>query len=332
MLVSNFPRSSFAHLPTPLERLDRLTDNLGGPEIWIKRDDATGLATGGNKARKLEFLVGDALSRGSDILLTQGAIQSNHCRQTAAIASKRGLDCELHVQHRVGSPEHNYLNSGNALLNDLFGARTFEYSADAHMNARLEERASELRKMGRVPYVIPGGGSNAIGALGYVSCAQEIYDEIRALNLQVSRIVLATGSAGTQAGLIAGLRAIGSNISVTGICVNYPAPEMSALVLKQAQAVSRLIDSGVSICDEDIICNGAYLGEGYGVPSVEGIQAISILAKLEGILLDPVYTSKAMSGMIDLIKRNYISKDETILFLHTGGTPGLFAYTEDLAK
>ncbi len=220
MNLASFPRVKLAHLPTPIEYLPRLTEYLGGPAIFVKRDDCTGLASGGNKTRKLEFLMADALQCGADTIITQGAVQSNHARQTAAAAARLGLQCELLFENRIREPGPIYLNSGNVFLDRLFGANTHHYPAGTDMNAAMDVLAASLRGQGRAPYVIPGGGSNRIGALGYVDCALELLQQVNQQKLHVDCVVHATGSAGTQAGLVAGLRATHANIPVLGIGVN----------------------------------------------------------------------------------------------------------------
>ena len=329
MNLNRFPRVRLTHNPTPLNLMTRLSNHLGGPEIWIKRDDCTGLATGGNKTRKLEFLVGEALEQGTDILVTQGAVQSNHARQTVAAACLHGMKCHLLLERRVPDHEENYEQTGNVLMNKMFGA-TIEYRpAGLDMNAEAQEVCRKLEQENAKPYFIPGGGSNEVGALGYVECALELNAQINQQSLGFDRLVHATGSTGTQAGLIAGLEGLHAGLPVLGICVRNPRQ-------KQIEAVHGLVsktthklgipDIGIDRVDAD----DGYVGEGYGIPNEGTLEAIHLLAKTEGILLDPVYSGKGMAGLIDHVRKGTFSKNEKILFLHTGGSTALFAYEKML--
>jgi L-cysteate sulfo-lyase len=330
MLLSRFPRIKLAHLPTPLEFLPRLTEYLGGPNIYVKRDDCTGLAGGGNKTRKLEFLIADAMEKGADTIITQGAVQSNHARQTAAAAATHGLRCELLFENRIAQPSDNYLNSGNVLLDRLFGANIHHHPGGSDMNAAMEEMAGQLRNEGLTPYVIPGGGSNPVGALGYVNCALEILHQANERQLHVNHIVHATGSAGTQAGLVAGLRATHSGIPVLGIGVNAPQEAQEQKVFDLAVETADYIGAGGCVQREDVIANCNYVGDGYGIPT-EGMRAaLLLLARLEGLLFDPVYSGKGLAGLIDLAQGGHFADDDNIIFIHTGGSAGLFGYLEEL--
>lgn len=330
MLLSRFPRVALAHLPTPLEFLPRLTDHLGGPRIYVKRDDCTGLGTGGNKTRKLEFLLGAALAEGADTVITQGAVQSNHARQTAAAAARLGLRCELVFEKRVEKAGEAYLNSGNVLLDRLFGARIREVARDSDMDAALETVAEEQRREGRSPYVIPGGGSNPVGALGYVDCAQELVEQANRQGLVIDHVVHATGSAGTQAGLLVGLKANNCRIPVTGIGVNVDRQTQEQRVFALAQRTAAFTGSPGIVERDDVVCNCDYVGPGYGIPTAAMNDALLLLARLEGLLFDPVYSGKALAGMIDLIAREHFAKTDTIVFVHTGGVAGLFGYVDRL--
>ena len=330
MLLSRFPRIKLAHLPTPLEFLPRLTEHLGGPSIYVKRDDCTGLASGGNKTRKLEFLMADAREQGADTIITQGAVQSNHARQTAAAAARLGMQCELLFENRIAEPGEDYLNSGNVLLDRLFGANTHHYPGGSDMNGAMEEHAAELKSQGRKPYIIPGGGSNPIGALGYVNCALELLHQANEQQLHIHHIVHATGSAGTQAGLVTGLRATHSGIPVLGIGVNAPRDAQEEKVYQLALEAADYIGASGCVRREDVIANCDYIGDGYGVPTDGMREALLLLARLEGLLFDPVYSGKGLAGMIDLIKQGQFKEDENILFIHTGGSAGLFGYLNDL--
>lgn len=328
MLLSRHPRIPLAHLPTPLEFLPRLTAHLGGPNIYVKRDDCTGLGTGGNKTRKLEFLVGDALSKGATTLITAGAVQSNHARQTAAAAAKCGLKCTIVFEHRIEGASEPYLNSGNVLLDKLFGARIRNVAKGTDMAAELESVAELLRQDGEVPYIIPGGGSNPVGALGYVNCALELMMQANEQGLVIDHIVHATGSAGTQAGLAAGLKAMHADVPLLGIGVGAAREEQERRVFDLATRTAEFIGAADTIRREDIVCNCDYVGPGYGVPTEAMNAAVLLLARLEGLLFDPVYTGKGLAGLIDLIYKGSFESAENIVFIHTGGSAGLFAYVD----
>ena len=327
MLLSRYPRHFLAHLPTPLEPMKRLSTALGGPQIWIKRDDCTGLSTGGNKTRKLEFLIGEALLEGADMVMTQGATQSNHARQTAAFAAKVGMDCHILLEDRTGSNNLNYNHNGNVLLDHLHGATTQKIKGADNMNAELENAAQSYReKTGRKVYTVPGGGSNATGALGYVNCAFEMLSQFNDRHLKVDHIVHATGSAGTQAGLAVGLKAMNAPIALLGIGTNAPKEKQEAKIFSLAEKTAEKLGCPDIMSREDITANTDYVGAGYGVPSDGGQEAIKMFAELEGILLDPVYSAKGAAGLIDLARNGVFKKDETVVFLHTGGSAGLFGY------
>lgn len=328
MQLSRFPRVRFAHLPTPLEPMSRLSAHLGGPEIWIKRDDCTGLSTGGNKARKLEFLIGDAIAQGADIVLTQGATQSNHARQTAAAAAKFGLDCHLLLENRTGIGTDAYRSNGNVLLDRLHGATTEERPAGLDMNAELEAAAEHFASQGRKPYAIPGGGSNPIGALGYVGAALELVAQANDMGLVFDRLVHATGSAGTQAGLVVGLRAINSGLPVLGIGVRAARKKQEEAVFALAEKTAAHLGLDGLVVRADAVANCDYVGPGYGHPAPETIEAIRLVAALEGVLLDPVYSGKGMAGLIDLVRKGVFARHEKIVFLHTGGSAALFGYPD----
>jgi len=326
MHLARFPRHFLAHLPTPLERLDRLSTELGGPEIWIKRDDCTGLSTGGNKTRKLEFLMAEAEAQGADMVMTQGATQSNHARQTAAFAAKLGIDCHLLLEDRTGSNNANYNHNGNVLLDHLHGATTEKRPGGGDMNAEMEKVADRLRAEGRKVYTIPGGGSNPTGALGYVNCAFEMLGQFNDRGLKVDHIVHATGSAGTQAGLITGLKAMNAQIPLLGIGVRAPRAKQEENVYNLACATAEKLGCAGVVAREDVVANTDYVGEGYGIPTEAGIEAIKMFAELEAILLDPVYSAKGAAGFIDLIRKGHFKKGERVVFLHTGGAVALFGY------
>ncbi len=326
MHLSRFPRIKLGHMMTPLEPMPRLTELLAGPKLYIKRDDCTGLATGGNKTRKLEFLMADALQSGADTVITQGATQSNHARQTAAAAARLGMKCEILLENRTGFEEAAYVYSGNVFLDRLVGAPTRTYPAGTDMNGAMQEVAKEIRQKGGHPYVIPGGGSNSIGALGYVNCALEIVAQANEQQLVVDRVVHATGSAGTQAGLVAGFEAMNSGIEVLGIGVRAPREPQENNVFKLACETAHLLGMAAGVQRDRIVANCDYVGDGYGLPTRSMVEAVSLVARYEGILLDPVYSGKGMAGLIDLIRKGTFSKDENIVFVHTGGSVALFGY------
>lgn len=328
MHISKFPRIRVAHLPTPLEPLDNLSKYLGGPRIWIKRDDCTGLSTGGNKTRKLEFLLADALAQTADVILTQGATQSNHARQTAAISAKLGLECHILLEDRTGYQDDAYNLNGNVLLDHLHGATISTRPGGTDMAAELDRLAQKLRASGRNPYVIPGGGSNPVGALGYVNAAIELVTQANDLGLHIDHVVHATGSSGTQAGLATGLIGLNSNIPLLGIGVRAPREKQEATVHDLAQRTSDHIGLDLTIPRDRIVANCDYVGDGYGLPTEGMVEAVKLLASLEGILLDPVYSGKGMAGLIDLIRKGEFRHQKNIVFIHTGGSTGLFAYPE----
>ena len=328
MHLARFPRLRLAHLPTPLEPLLRLSEALG-IDLWIKRDDCTGLAGGGNKTRKLEFLLGDAFECGADTLVTQGAVQSNHVRQTAAAAAVMGLKCEVILEERTGSKAVDYVHNGNVLMDRLFGATIRSVPGGSDMPAELEKTAAEVRARGGRPYIIPGGGSNAIGALGYVDCAREIVVQADELDLAIDRIVTATGSAGTHAGLVAGLAVLGADIPVLGIGVRAPKDRQEANVLKLAKETAALLGHPDRVKDEMVVANCDYVGAGYGLIDQAVVDALVLAARTDAILLDPVYTGKAMKGLIALARAGTF-EGQRVVFLHTGGAQGLAGYQGEL--
>lgn len=309
--------------------MPRLSAELGGPKIFIKRDDCTGLATGGNKTRKLEFLVGEAVDAKADILVTQGAVQSNHVRQTAAAACRMGMDCHAILERRVPGRAPEYEDTGNVLLDDLFGASHEFRPAGLDMNAEAESAVQRLRENGRRPYFIPGGGSNATGALGYAKCAQEIADQCRNGGPTFDALVMGTGSTGTQAGLIAGFHAEDYGLPVWGISVRQPrARQISAIHGLAQKTLEKLGSTGVN--EDQVLVDDGYVGEGYGLPTDGTLEAIRLIARLEGVLLDPVYSAKGMAGLIGMVRQGVFRPDQNILFLHTGGAMALFAYEDQI--
>lgn len=324
-----FPRVALCHQPTPIEPMKRLTEHLGGPQLFIKRDDCTGLATGGNKTRKLEFLVGEALKAGADMLVTQGAVQSNHVRQTAAAACHVGLKCHVVLERRVPGRDASYEETGNVFLDKVFGATSEFRPPDLDMNAEAEAVTEKLRAEGHRPYFIPGGGSNTVGALGYASCAQEIAQQCSNSGEKFDWLVMGTGSTGTQAGLVAGFHTIGYDLPVMGVSVRQPHE-------RQVNAVHGLTEKtlevlgGPTLAKAKILVDDGYVGEGYGLPAESTLEAIALTARQEGILLDPVYSGKGMAGMIGMIRQGFFKPTDNVLFLHTGGSTALFAYEDQI--
>ncbi len=319
--LTRFPRLELIGAPTPLEYLPRFSDYLGR-EIFIKRDDVTPMALGGNKLRKLEFLAADALRDGADTLVTAGAIQSNHVRQTAAVAAKLGLHCVALLENPFGTRAENYLTNGNRLLLDLFNVQVEMCDGLVDHDRQLGEVATRLEAQGFRPYVVPVGGSNALGALGYVESALEIAQQCEGA-VDISSVVVASGSAGTHAGLAVGLEQLMPQAELIGVTVSRKVAEQRPKVAALQQAVAQQLELTAKA---DIQLWDDYFAPGYGIPSDEGQEAVQLLAKLEGILLDPVYTGKAMAGLIDGITRQRFKDDGPILFIHTGGAPALFAY------
>lgn len=326
MNLARFPRRRYTPQPTPLEKLSRLSEHLGGPEIWIKRDDLLGLAAGGNKTRKLEFLVADALAEGADTLVTVGAVQSNHCRLTLAAAVREGLQCRLVIEERVPN-SYDPDASGNNFLYRLLGVEAITVvPAGTDLPAALNEVLAELEAEGRKGYAIPGGGSNSLGALGYVACAGELLQQMFAQQLAFDRMVVASGSGGTHSGLVAGLHAFSADLPVLGVSVRAEKSPQEERIHGLAQQAASLAGSTYSVPRDRVMVTDEYVGPGYSLPTDEMVEAVRLFARLEGILLDPVYTGKAAAGLVGLVRSGYLGKDERVLFLHTGGSPALYAY------
>ena len=326
MNLAQFPRRRYTTYETPIEKLNNFQKAIDGPNIYMKRDDLLGLTSGGNKTRKLEFLMADALSMGADTILTCGAVQSNHCRLTLAAAVKEGLKCQLILEERV-KDSYNPDASGNNFLFNLLGVEeVYVVPGGSNMLEELEKLADKLRAEGRKPYVIPGGGSNPIGSLGYVSCAQEIMGQLHDMGLNINHIVTPSGSAGTHAGLIAGFEGTNCNIPITGISVNRPKDVQENVVHGLAQKVWEKLGIKEELAKDLIQVRDDFVGPGYSLPTDGMVEAVNLMAKTEGILLDPVYSGKAMAGLIGLVREGNFKKDDNILFLHTGGSPALYAY------
>jgi len=328
--LSRFPRRHYTHGATPIEFLPNLTKAVGGPKIWIKRDDQLGLTPGGNKTRKLEFLVADALSKGCDTLITCGAPQSNHCRITLSAAVKEGMQCRFVIEERVPD-SYSETASGNNFLFQLMGVEAITVvPAGSDLAAEMQQIAEALAAEGRKGYVIPGGGSNALGGLGYVAGAQEIQQQLFEQGLSIDRVVIGSGSSGTHGGMVAGFHANHIDITLTGVGVSRDPADQAPLVLREAQAVCDLLELGITVPESKVQCVGGFWQPKYSVPNAAMVEAVQLLARTEGILLDPVYTGKIMAGMLGMIRNGEIAEHENVLFLHTGGAPSLFAYEDVL--
>lgn len=328
MNLARFPRRRYADGPTPLQPLARLSKALGGPNLFIKRDDQLGFAAGGNKVRKLEFVVADALEKGADFLITCGAVQSNHCRLTLAAAVREGLKCGLVLEERVpGSykPEA----SGNNFLYRLMGVdRIKVVPGGSDMMEAMNAMAEEVKAQGGHPYLIPGGASNPLGALGYTACAQETLSQAFDMGLRIDRVVCASGSAGTHAGLLIGFWGTRSGIPVVGMNVSRKKTQQEELVFKLARETAALAGIDGELPRDAVLCFDDYVGPGYSLPTAGMVEAVKMLARTEAVLLDPVYTGKAMAGLIDLVRKGFFKKGENVVFLHTGGAPALYAYLD----
>lgn len=328
MNLAKFPRRIYTPYFTPIERLDRLTKVMGGPTIYMKRDDMLGLTMGGNKTRKLEFLMADALEKGADTIITCGAVQSNHCRLTLAAAVKEGLKCHLVLEQRVPN-SYREDASGNNYLFHLLGVEGIHVvDGGSEMMAEMNKVADELKAKGRKPYIIPGGGSNAIGGTGYAACAQEILQQSFAMGVSFDHIICTSGSTGTHAGLLVGLKGENANIPLTGIGINRKKDAQRKAVYDHSVELAKHLGVANEITMDDVIVFDDYIGEGYSRVTKGMVKAVKLVARTEAILLDPVYTGKTMDGMLDLMQKGYFDGCKNILFVHTGGSPALFAYTD----
>jgi len=331
--LRNLNRVKLAHLPTPIEPLDRLSSALGGPRIWVKRDDCTGLATGGNKTRKLEFLLGDAQLKSADTVITVGAIQSNHARQVAAGCARLGFHCVLALLDAVPRRAPVYRVLGNVLLDRLFGAEVRIIPEPENVGALLEKLAAEVREQGRHPYLIPLGGSNGLGAIAYAAAFLEAVEQLNKLDEPPEVIVVPTVSGGTLAGLTLGAALAGWNGEIVGICAGDNAERAVQRVrAPQREAAEILGLDSEDVAEIPVVVDDSFVGEGYGIPTSESVQAIELLATTEGLLLDPVYTSKAMAGLCALVREHHLAPGiNSVLFWHTGGAAALHAYPEIVA-
>ena len=333
MNLAQFPRRGYVKQPTPVEPLPSFSKALGGKvNIWIKRDDTLPGTGGGNKTRKLDFCIADALARGADTLITCGAVQSNHCRLTLAWAVKEGLDCHLVLEERVPG-SYNPQSSGNNFLFQMLGVSSVTVvPGGSPMLQEMQKLADKLAAAGRKPYIIPGGASNSIGALGYVQCAQELQQQMFEQGCNFDHVIVPSGSAGTHAGFLLGMLACNMNIPVTGIGVNRKKPVQEQAVFDLMHQTADLIGAAVNIPREAVVAYDDYVGPGYSLPTAAMAEAVTLLARTESILLDPVYSGKAMSGLIDLVRKGVLPAGSNVLFLHTGGSPALYAYEETFRK
>lgn len=328
-ILSRVERFVLGHSPTPLEHLRRLSEQLGGSRILVKRDDCTGLALGGNKVRKLEYLIADALARGASTVITVGGVQSNHARQTAAAAARAGLKCELVLARLVEHRGSHYERTGNVLLDRLFGARVHLVDDAKAVARKIEELMRDTESRGERPVFFPAGGSTPLGCLGYVRAARELLAQARDAGERVDHIVVAASTGGTAAGIHVGLRLASAPCELAAICVSGAAREERQSILRLSGEITGLL--GVAPVDDSLLAvRDEFVGPGYGLPTDAMIEAVTLCARLEGLLLDPVYTGKAMAGLIALVRGGAIRADETVVFWHTGGTPALFAYDDEL--
>ncbi|HSR43292.1 MAG TPA: D-cysteine desulfhydrase [Longimicrobiales bacterium] len=331
MHLARFPRRRYTEGPTPLQPLPHLTERLGGPSLYVKRDDLLGLAGGGNKTRKLEFVVAEAIEEGADTLITCGSVQSNHCRLTLAAAIREGLRCQLVLEERVPD-SYDPEASGNNFLYGLLGVERIEVvPGGTDLVAAMAGLADELAERGRKAHVIPGGASTPLGALGYVSCAEEILAQTFEAGLRIDHVVCASGSGGTHSGLLVGLLGNSAGIPVTGISVRHPRKKQEESILELARETAEFLGIPGEIPEGAVTVRDEYVGPGYSLPTDEMVEAVRLLARVEGLLLDPVYTGKAMAGLLDLAREGRFDPNDNVLFLHTGGAPSLFAYRAELA-
>ncbi len=329
--IDGFPRVKLVNLPTPLEKMSRLTSALNGPQLWVKREDCTGLAFGGNKERKAEFALGDSLSKNADVIITVGPVQSNHARATAAAARKLGLKVIL-----VLSGEKPSSYDGNLLVNSLLGAEIRFLKGKPSKLDRMqftEGIAADLRKKGHIPYVIPAGASYPLGAVAYVNAMLELLSQTRNGGFKIDHVIHAAGSGGTQAGLVLGNKALESKVNVLGICVEpHIRDKLVNETVEIARGAAKLLHLKVTVEPDDVVLDENYAGKAYEEPTPEAINAIRLVAQTEGLLLDPIYTGRAMAGLVDLIKEDRFEKNDNVVFVHTGGTPALFPYRKDFQQ
>ncbi|WP_299980801.1 D-cysteine desulfhydrase [Desulfobacula sp.] len=327
MNFTKFPRRNYLQGPTPIESMPSLSKALGGEvNLYVKRDDLLPGAGGGNKTRKLEFCIGDALDQGADTIITCGAVQSNHARLTASWSAKEGLECHLILEERVkGSYKKDA--SGNNFLFELLGVKSIGVvEGGSDMMVEMNKKAGELVAAGKKPYIIPGGASNSIGATGYAVCAEETMGQLNEMRLDIDHIVVPSGSAGTHAGMVAGMTGVNGGIPISGMNVSRSKDIQEEIVYKLAVETAERLGVKGGLVREDIVCFDRYVGPGYSLPTDPMVEAVKLFAKTEAILLDPVYSGKAAAGLIDLVRKGHFPKDSNVLFLHTGGSPALYAY------
>lgn len=326
MNLVKFPRRRYTEGKTPIEKLENFSKKMGGPTVYIKRDDLLGLAGGGNKTRKLEFVMADALAKGADTVITTGAVQSNHCRLTLAAAVKEGLKCRLVLEERVPH-SYNPDASGNNFLFHLLGVEKIKVvPLGADLGKEMQKVTDEVVAEGGKPYIIPGGASDPLGATGYVACAQEILEQMFEKGINFDYVVVASGSGGTHSGLVTGFYGTSSNIPVIGVSVRRKKAEQEELIYDLVKRTAIYVGVEVNIPRDAVNVVDDYVGPGYSLPTPEMVEAVKMLAQTESILLDPVYTGKAMAGLIGLIRKGYFKKSDNVLFVHTGGSPSLYAY------
>lgn len=329
MNFTQFPRRPYLNGPTPIEAMPALSRALDSTvNLYIKRDDLLPGTAGGNKTRKLEFCIADALEKSADTIITCGAVQSNHCRLTAAWSAKEGLNCHLILEERV---EGSYKKeaSGNNFLFELLDVKSIDVvSCGSDMMAEMTKKAEALSAQGKTPYIIPGGASNAIGALGYAACAEETMNQLNTLGLAIEHIVVPSGSAGTHAGMVVGMTGMNTNIPVSGVNVSRTKDVQEEIVYTLAQELAAKLGIKAGVDRKDFVCFDQYVGPGYSIPTDSMVEAVKLFAKTEAILLDPVYSGKAAAGLIDLVRKGHFPEGSNVLFLHTGGSPALFAYLD----
>ena len=329
MNFTKFPRRQYLQGPTPIEFLPSLTKSLGADvNLYVKRDDLLPGSAGGNKTRKLEFCIADALAKGADTIITCGAVQSNHARLTASWSAKEGLDCHLLLEERVkGSYKEDA--SGNNFLFELLGVKSIGVvEGGSDMQVQMDNKADELTAVGKSPYIIPGGASNSIGATGYAVCAEETMNQLNEMRLNIDHIVVPSGSAGTHAGMVVGMTGVNGGIPISGINVSRPKDVQEDIVYQLAVETAQRLGVRGGVIREEIVCFDQYVGPGYSLPTDSMVEAVKLFAKTEAILLDPVYSGKAAAGLIDLVRNGYFIKGSNVLFLHTGGSPALYAYMD----
>ena len=329
MNFTQFPRRSYLQGPTPIEAMPRLSEALGGDvNLFIKRDDLLPGASGGTKTRKLEFCIADAMAKGADSIITCGAVQSNHCRLTASWSAKEGLDCHLVLEERVEG-SYKEAASGNNFLFELLDVKSIGVvPGGSDMMGEMQKKADELAAAGRTPYIIPGGASNAIGATGYAVCAEETMAQLNRMRLAIDHMVVPSGSAGTHAGMVVGMTGINGNIPISGMNVSRPKEVQEDIVYTLAVETAERLGVRGGIDRDAVVCYGDYVGPGYSLPTESMVEAVKLFARFEAVLLDPVYSGKAAAGLIDLVRKGSFARGSNVLFLHTGGSPALYAYLD----